>query len=171
MSVDEAQLMAQLQAATPEQRAAMLNHMRTGLDALLGLTFVRIEPSRIEASYTAQADHVQPFGLLHGGVYCALVESVCSVGASLTAMQQGRRAVGVQNTTQFLRGTRPGTTLTLVAEPDGSHPSTDTRTWWKTQLTDPTGRLCATGFVELAILSRGSRIAGADLRLRTSDTD
>lgn len=56
--------------------------------------------------------HHQPYGLVHGGVYCTLVETLASTGAAMWAMANGRAgAVGVSNTTDFLRATKDGVLL------------------------------------------------------------
>ncbi|CAN5802714.1 PaaI family thioesterase [soil metagenome] len=53
--------------------------------------------------------HHQPYGIVHGGVYCTLVETLASTGAALWAMDQGMAGcVGVNNSTDFLRATRDG---------------------------------------------------------------
>jgi 1,4-dihydroxy-2-naphthoyl-CoA hydrolase len=57
-----------------------------------------------------------PWGVVHGGVYCSVVEGAASVGASLAVAADGRFAVGVNNNTDFIRATTEGT-LEVVAEP------------------------------------------------------
>lgn len=52
--------------------------------------------------------HHQPFGLLHGGVLASVVETFASVGAWLAVRDSGRSAVGVANSTDFLRSTSSG---------------------------------------------------------------
>lgn len=52
--------------------------------------------------------HRQSFGLVHGGVYCGLVETACSLGASLVAHARQQVVVGLENSTSFLKGTRSG---------------------------------------------------------------
>ena len=61
---------------------------------------------------TVTERHLQPLGLVHGGAYAALVETLASVGADTWAVEQGMKAsVGVSNTTNFLRSTRDGTLI------------------------------------------------------------
>ena len=53
--------------------------------------------------------HHQPYGLVHGGTYCTLVETAASFGAALAAMERGMKgAVGVSNATDFYRSHRTG---------------------------------------------------------------
>lgn len=56
--------------------------------------------------------HHQPYGVVHGGVYCTFAETLASTGAVIWAISQGMAgAVGVNNTTDFLRATTSGVLL------------------------------------------------------------
>lgn len=80
-----------------------------GLDETLGLTYVEAGPDRVVATLHPDDRHRQPYGLVHGGVYCSIVESLGSVGSALYAAQQGKvGAVGLSNSTDFLRSHRDG---------------------------------------------------------------
>lgn len=61
-------------------------------------------------------EHHTPWGVVHGGVYTTAVESAASIGASAAVLDRGQFAVGVNNSTDFLRSTREGR-VTVVAEP------------------------------------------------------
>jgi 1,4-dihydroxy-2-naphthoyl-CoA hydrolase len=52
--------------------------------------------------------HHQPYGIVHGGVWCAVVETMASIGAALHAVAEGKVVVGVSNSTDFLRAHREG---------------------------------------------------------------
>lgn len=57
-------------------------------------------------------DHHQPYGVVHGGVYCTLAETLASTGAAVWAIDHGLAGVvGVSNKTDFLRATRDGVLL------------------------------------------------------------
>ena len=87
------------------------------LDDLLGLTYEEMSADRVTASLLPDDRHRQPFGLVHGGVYCSIVESLGSVGSSLYALEHGMLgSVGVNNSTDFLRSHRDGR-LNAVATP------------------------------------------------------
>ncbi len=60
--------------------------------------------------------HHTPWGVVHGGVYAAAVESAASLGASAAVKERGQFAVGVNNTTDFLRPMKEGR-VEVVAEP------------------------------------------------------
>ena len=73
---------------------------------------------------------LQPYGILHGGVLCTMVETVGSVGAALWYGDRGN-VVGVSNSTDFIRASRTGTLddrrhadpprSNLAAVADGDH--------------------------------------------------
>lgn len=57
-------------------------------------------------------NHHQPYGVVHGGVYCMMVETLASTGAALWAIEQGMGgAMGVSNKTDFFRATSEGVLL------------------------------------------------------------
>jgi 1,4-dihydroxy-2-naphthoyl-CoA hydrolase len=68
------------------------------------------------AHLDCDARHHQPYGIVHGGVWCAVVESMASIGAAVNAASHGQLVVGVSNTTDFLRAHRTGR-VDAVAEP------------------------------------------------------
>src|SRR5690242_5254991 len=76
-----------------------------------------------EATGTRVAGHVDlgpdqhtPWGVVHGGVYCTVIESAASIGASAAVLGNGQFAVGVNNQTDFLRPVTSGR-VDVVAEP------------------------------------------------------
>ncbi len=80
-----------------------------GFDGLIGIEYVEATPDRVVLSLDVDERHHQPYGLVHGGTYCTLVETAASIGAALTAMERGMTgAVGVSNTTDFYRSHRTG---------------------------------------------------------------
>jgi 1,4-dihydroxy-2-naphthoyl-CoA hydrolase len=81
----------------------------TGFDGLLGVEHVEAGPECVVLRLHVDERHHQPYGLVHGGVYCTLVETAASIGAALSAMERGLAgAVGVSNTTDFYRSHRRG---------------------------------------------------------------
>src|SRR4051794_36571216 len=82
---------------------------------VLGMEFTEASGDRVVITCKVRPELHQPYGILHGGVYCSLVESAASLGAALWLGDDGN-VVGVANTTNFLRATREGT-LTATATP------------------------------------------------------
>lgn len=82
----------------------------------LGIEFDELSPTRVRAHLEADSRHHQPFGIVHGGVHCSLVETLASVGGALAVWDDGLVPVGVANSTDFLRPHRTGR-LDAAAEP------------------------------------------------------
>jgi uncharacterized protein (TIGR00369 family) len=71
---------------------------------VLGIEFLDVTPERVLARLDAGPRHHQPMGVLHGGVYCSIVEAVASYGAGYRALALGQKGVlGVSNATDFFR--------------------------------------------------------------------
>lgn len=92
----------------PEDQSAFMR--------LLGLSFEEVGPNLVVAKFEAGPDHHQPWGIVHGGVFAAVIETVASTGAYAAVKERGQLAVGVTNITDFLRPHREGT-LRAVGEP------------------------------------------------------
>jgi len=114
---------------------------------LLGMDFVEASGERVVITCKIRPDLHQPYGILHGGVYCSMVESAASIGAALWLGDEGN-VVGVANTTNFIRATREGT-LTATAAPIQRG---RTQQLWQVEIVGDDGRLCAQGQVRLANL-------------------
>lgn len=75
----------------------------------LGIEIVEASSERIRGRMAVTPDHHQPYGIVHGGVYCTIVETLASAAGALWAIDQGLSGcVGVSNTTDFIRSTRDG---------------------------------------------------------------
>lgn len=120
-----------------------------GFDVLLGLTLDEVGPDRVRASFEVRPELHQPYGILHGGVLCSVVETVASVAGAVWFGDRGN-VVGSSNTTNFLRATREGV-LTAVALPIHRGRS---QQLWEVDITDEQDRLVAKGQVRLANLAK-----------------
>lgn len=79
-------------------------------DKELGLVFTEISPDCTRAQLEVVPKLCQPMGIVHGGVYCSMVESLASVAAyTWVAANHGGSVVGVNNNTDFLRAINSGT--------------------------------------------------------------
>jgi len=81
-----------------------------------GLRFEEIGGRRVRGSIELGEHHHTPWGVVHGGIYTTAVESAASVGASAAVEERGQFAVGVSNSTDFLRPKKEGR-VDVVAEP------------------------------------------------------
>jgi uncharacterized protein (TIGR00369 family) len=120
-----------------------------GLDAAQGFEYHEISGDRVVLSWTITAQQLQPYGIVHGGLYCAAVESAASVAAAVWFGEQGT-VVGVSNHTDFLRPARKGI-LTATATPIHRGRS---QQLWLVEITDEQGRVAARGQVRLQNLTR-----------------
>jgi len=82
-------------------------------DGLIGHKLVQLEENYVETKLEINESHLQPFGLVHGGVYSAMAESAISYGASIN---QKSIWAGVNNNTDFIASATKGT-LILKAKP------------------------------------------------------
>jgi 1,4-dihydroxy-2-naphthoyl-CoA hydrolase len=81
-----------------------------------GLRFEEVSGSGVRGSIELGEHHHTPWGVVHGGVYTTAVESAASVGASAAVEERGQFAVGVSNSTDFLRPMKEGR-VEVLAEP------------------------------------------------------
>jgi uncharacterized protein (TIGR00369 family) len=70
---------------------------------LLEIRFDERGPTEVSGSIAADERHHQPWGLIHGGLYTAAIETFATTGAYEAVKDRGERAVGVSNSTDFLR--------------------------------------------------------------------
>jgi 1,4-dihydroxy-2-naphthoyl-CoA hydrolase len=117
-------------------------------DEYLGIQLVEVTPERAVSLTPVRPDLHQPFGIVHGGVYAAIIESLASVAANAWLGQQHSPtcAVGVSNHTDFIRSVRSGS---LRAEATPLQRGRMLQVW-QVAVTDDQGRLCAHGKVRLA---------------------
>lgn len=117
-----------------------------GFDRALGLTYLEVTPNGGRAQLQITDTLLQPYGIVHGGVYCSVVESLASVSAAVwLADNGGGNVVGVNNNTDFLRAIGSGT-VTAVSTP--IHRGRRQQLWLIT-ITDADDRLVARGQVRL----------------------
>ena len=122
---------------TPTQAKALM--------ADIGLMIDEVTGSRVTAHLNLGPEHHTPWGIVNGGVYCTAIEGTASIGASAAVQNQDKFAVGLTNTTHFLRPITSGTvTVDAVALHQGR-----TQQLWKVDITDESGRLIAHGEVRL----------------------
>lgn len=147
-----------------EDQSAMINARRGGFNESLGLTFARATVDEVVATIVVGPQHHQPYGVVHGGVYAAMIETVASVGAALNVMPEGKHTVGLENSTTFLRATREGT-LTATGTPLSRGRRSHV---WEVAITGDDGRLVAKGRVRMLVLEPDAQLAGEAVRVETS---
>lgn len=145
-----------------EDLAPLLNARRDGWNTAMDLRFVRATRDEVVAEWTVGPQHLQAYGIVHGGVHAGVVETLASVGAALDAAARGQSVVGLENQTSFLRAVREGT-LRAVARPLARGRRTQV---WEATITDAEGRAVATGRVRLLALDADAVVAGETVAMK-----
>jgi uncharacterized protein (TIGR00369 family) len=127
-----------------------------GFDTAMGFRFVQATRDEVIIEYDIGPNHLQPYGIVHGGVHCAAIESTCSTGAGLDALARGHSVVGVENHTSFIRAARAGR-VRVTATPLTRGRRSQV---WEATARDEQGRIIATGRVRLLCLDPDSDLAG-----------
>ena len=110
-----------------------------------GLVIQEVSGTKVTGRIELGPQHHTPWGIVHGGVYTTAVESAASIGASAAVRDKGQVAVGLTNTTHFLRSVTQGTvTVEAVALNQGR-----SQQLWRVDITDEGGRLVAHGELRL----------------------
>jgi 1,4-dihydroxy-2-naphthoyl-CoA hydrolase len=117
----------------------------------VGLDVVELGVDRVVARIDAHPRHHQPYGILHGGVYCSIVEGVASYGAGTLARSKGQPGVvGVSNSTDFLRSHSEGE---LIATGTPVHHGRSAQLWTVEIRRSSDQELVARGQVRFHVLS------------------
>ncbi len=145
----------------PENVVEVLNATLGGFNTLIGLRITSAKLDEVCAEVAVRPEILQPYGLVHGGIYSTMIETLASIGAAINAMPKGQTTVGLENSTSFIRGTRAGT-LHGKAVPLTRGRRTHV---WQVTITDDENRVVATGRVRMICLEKGSAIAGATVAL------
>ncbi|HTK68072.1 MAG TPA: PaaI family thioesterase [Pseudonocardia sp.] len=124
-----------------------------GFGKYLGFTIDHASGDSVRGSISVSPDHHQGHGIVHGGVYCSVVEHAASVAAATWFADRGH-VVGVTNTTHFIRAVRSGL-LRVEATPLQRG---RTQQLWQVFITDEQERLVAKGEVRLANIADAARL-------------
>ena len=116
-------------------------------DALYGLEVLEFDDERVTARVPVADKVKQPMGLVHGGLYASIAESITSMATARVVVPEGFIATGMSNQTSFLRPITEGTVhATALRRHRGR------TTWmWDVEITDDAGRLCAVSRMTIAV--------------------
>lgn len=118
-----------------------------GFDSLYGLELTEVEEGVMAGRVAVRDELKQPAGLVHGGVYAAMAESLASLGTWMAVSGEGKVAMGLSNQTNFLRPILAGT---VTARAEARHRGRST--WvWEVECSDDDGRLCVLSRVTVAV--------------------
>ena len=118
-----------------------------GFDALVGFEVDRLDDEEVHAHVAVRDDLKQPMGLVHGGVYASIAESVTSIATAMAVYEQGLAASGQSNQASFLRPITKGTIHVVARRRHRGRTS-----WvWEVDFSDDAGNLCALVRMTIAI--------------------
>lgn len=117
------------------------------LDDALGFQLTELGPEVAHGQVEIDERHLQSAGVVHGGVYAALAESIASHATAAMVRSDGYLALGLSNLTSFFRPVSSGM---IRAEATRLHRGRTT--WvWDVSFTEPAGALCATSRITVAV--------------------
>ena len=121
-------------------------------DALYGLEVIESSDELVRARVPVRDEIKQPMGVVHGGIYASIAESITSTATAMAVWPDGMAAQGLSNQTSLLRPIAHGT---IHAEARRRHRGRTT--WvWEVDITDDEGRLCALVRMTIAVREIGS---------------
>jgi 1,4-dihydroxy-2-naphthoyl-CoA hydrolase len=118
-----------------------------GFDALYGLELVERRDDLVLGRVAVRDDLRQPYGLVHGGVLASIAETLASLGTAAVVISEGNGAMGLSNSTSFLRPIVEGAIHGRAVRRHRGR-----TTWiWDVEITDDEGRLCALTRMTIAV--------------------
>jgi 1,4-dihydroxy-2-naphthoyl-CoA hydrolase len=130
----------------PEQ----INHAMRGFDSLVGLELLEYSDTEVRAQVVVREELKQPAGLVHGGVYASMAESMASLATAIAVSGQGEMAMGLSNSTSFLRPITEG-----IVHGHATRVHRGRTTWvWDVRFSDDQDRTCAVTRMTIAVRPR-----------------
>ena len=118
------------------------------LDEKLGIRIVDWDPQRLVARMPVEGNR-QPYGLLHGGATCSLVETIGSYAAALSAGPHAQ-VVGIELNASYHRAATSGG-VTATCTPAGSDDDLPVRTF-QIEVRDDHGHVTSTARLTCMVL-------------------
>lgn len=118
-----------------------------GFDRLYGLELLSMSDEEVRAQVEVRPDLKQPAGLVHGGVYASMAESMASLATALAVMGDGEIAMGLSNSTSFLRPVTDGVVHAVATRVHRGR-----TTWvWDVRFSNDAGKVCALTRMTIAV--------------------
>jgi 1,4-dihydroxy-2-naphthoyl-CoA hydrolase len=121
--------------------------MVVGFDRLYGLEFDAYSDREVSAHVRIAEQHKQPMGIVHGGLYATIAESIATIAAVVSVADDGKTAIGLSNNTSFIRPISQGSAHAVGRR---RHSGRTTQVW-DVEISDDDGRPCALTRVTIAI--------------------
>jgi uncharacterized protein (TIGR00369 family) len=117
---------------------------------LIGIVLGEVGEERARCSVEVRRELLQPGGVVHGGVYASIAETIASWATASVVAAEGSTALGLSNSTSFLRPISAGSIHALATRRHRGR-----TTWvWDVDMSDDEGRLCASSRVTVAVRAR-----------------
>ncbi len=131
--------------STPD--GAALQAAIQGFDRLYGLELLYVSDGEVRAQLPVRDEVKQPAGLVHGGIYASIAESITSMATHVAVAGGGEMAMGLSNSTSFLRPITQGTVHAVATRIHRGR-----TTWvWDVRFTDDQQRTCAVTRMTIAV--------------------
>jgi 1,4-dihydroxy-2-naphthoyl-CoA hydrolase len=135
-----------------------INQAMRGFDRLYGLELLSVSDTEVRARVPVREELKQPAGLLHGGVYASIAESMASLATAVAVHERGEMAMGLSNNTSFLRPITAGVVHALATRLHRGR-----TTWvWDVRFSDEAGHMCAITRMTIAVRPAPTAPAGVD---------
>jgi len=121
--------------------------MVVGFDRLYGLEFDALSDKEVTAHVRIAEQHKQPTGIVHGGLYASIAESIATIAAVVSVAGEGNTAIGLSNSTSFIRPISQGSARAVGRR---RHSGRTTQVW-DVEISDDDGRPCALTRVTIAV--------------------
>jgi uncharacterized protein (TIGR00369 family) len=116
-------------------------------DAVYGLQIVELGEELAIARVPVRDAIKQPMGLVHGGIYCSIADSLASHATALVEFPLGNSVQGLSNQTSFMRPILEGHVHATARRRHRGR-----TTWvWDVDITDDQERLCAVSRMTIAV--------------------
>ena len=116
-------------------------------EGFLDLDWLELEPDSVHVQFRVRENLKQPLGLLHGGVYAGVAETIASIATVANVWRDGFIGSGLSNYASFLRPITEG-----VVDVRARLRGHDDREWtWGHEFRDERDRLCALVVVTIAV--------------------
>lgn len=119
-----------------------------GAAGVFGIRITEVLPDAIRAEMPVEARHLQPFGLLHGGVSVVLSETLGSLGCLLT-LPEDRHAVGLEINANHVAAVTAGQVVTAECRPFHTGRTTQV---WQTEIRRADGKLACVSRLTCAVI-------------------
>ena len=127
--------------------AEQLDDVLLGFDRHYGLELLEVSELDVRAQVQVREQLKQPAGLIHGGVYASMAEAMASLATAMAVLEQGSTAMGLSNSTSFLRPVTQG-----VVHAHATRLHRGRTTWvWDVRFSDDQNRLCAITRMTIAV--------------------